>query len=189
MNSVLQKTSSIIKKLRKAAGLRQIDLAEAIQRSHRHMQKIEAGNIDLNVSSLKSIATALNIPTCFLVEDFCKSCGDSFEPTCFVELFKEIPMGILVTDLNDNLVFSNRPAQERLKFSQEGQFKIFDFFNESTGAQLKTLFRNAGNEGGSLILQSKNEAHGNHKVAWKSLKNRQGQIYARLFTFEIERNF
>ena len=64
MNSKTDKRQigSLIRILRKAAGLSQMKLAERVGVSYQQIQKYERGGSEISVSRLSQIAEALNIP-------------------------------------------------------------------------------------------------------------------------------
>ncbi|MDP3260559.1 MAG: helix-turn-helix domain-containing protein [Thermodesulfovibrionales bacterium] len=60
---------SLIRIMRKAAGLSQMGLAERVGISYQQIQKYEKGVSDISVSRLSQIAHALNIPLSRFVPD------------------------------------------------------------------------------------------------------------------------
>jgi transcriptional regulator with XRE-family HTH domain len=57
-----RRIGQLIKEIRKARGLTQIDLSELIGVSYQQVQKYEKGNDNISVERLKQIAKAFNVP-------------------------------------------------------------------------------------------------------------------------------
>lgn len=67
--NVFYKGETSLKSIRLRAGLSQKKLAELVQTSQPHIAKIESGKADPQLSTLKKLATALNVSLADLVEE------------------------------------------------------------------------------------------------------------------------
>lgn len=68
-NTFLKKMGRSIKEYRREKGITQRDLAERAAVNYRHMQSIEAGLVDIKLSTLYSIARALKVSPRDLLKD------------------------------------------------------------------------------------------------------------------------
>ncbi len=69
-----------IKDRRVYLGLKQIDVAEAIGTSRSNYARYEAGDVDLNVSTLEALAKALNVRLSYFLPDESDDWGSNDEP-------------------------------------------------------------------------------------------------------------
>jgi transcriptional regulator with XRE-family HTH domain len=68
MRDYLRKVGKNIRAARLRSGLRQIDVNERIGLTYRHYQNIEAGKVNLTISTLCRLATLFKAPISELVE-------------------------------------------------------------------------------------------------------------------------
>ena len=57
-----EKTGDLIKRLRKAAGMTQMQIAEKMGITYQQVQKYEKGASELTIKRLKQVASALSVP-------------------------------------------------------------------------------------------------------------------------------
>lgn len=112
-NRLSAQAAETIYDLRRSRKLKQSDLASAVDLSHRHLQKIEAGDIDLKVSTLDRFAKALDVPACYLIKDVgglrLKDCGF----LCPEEILGQFNFKIQINKIDGLVTYLSRSSKER----------------------------------------------------------------------------
>ncbi|MGZ3682644.1 MAG: helix-turn-helix domain-containing protein [Bdellovibrionota bacterium] len=111
----LREIAKLIQKMRKFRGKTQEAVAEELDINYRHLQRIEGGNVDFRLSSLGSIAAALEVEPCFLVNTDGKELFEKVALPCHALILEALPMGILLMDADETVLYRNGMAKEILE--------------------------------------------------------------------------
>ncbi len=125
-NGFFAEVANRIKRFRLLKRTRQAEIAEFVELSPRHYQKIEAGQIDIKTSTCHSLAKGIGVPPCYLFNTK-GSPGHSHQFGCTVEILEMLQFGMVLTDVSGNLLWSNKLFQKRLGQETVSQIQ----FNES----------------------------------------------------------
>ncbi|MGZ6358743.1 MAG: helix-turn-helix domain-containing protein, partial [Bdellovibrionota bacterium] len=111
----LREIAKLIQKMRKFRGKTQEAVAEELDINYRHLQRIEGGNVDFRLSSLGSIAAALEVEPCFLVNTDGKELFEKVALPCHALILEALPMGSLLMDADETVLYRNGMAKEILE--------------------------------------------------------------------------
>ncbi len=122
--ALLKKTGDRLRAKRKKRKLSQLEVSKRIQLSHRHYQKIEAGSIDLKLTTLYALSNAIGFPGCALLHGIGESDNSKQNlEDCPQQIIDEVPVGIFLCDLKGKMIYRNRILESRAAIRQE----VLDF--------------------------------------------------------------
>jgi transcriptional regulator with XRE-family HTH domain len=134
VTNLLKTIGQTIKYFRKLNGANQATLADALNLSHRHLQKIEAGDVDIKASTLTEIAQTLEQPACYLAKLLPEQPLLRLGVHCKIEILDLLHVGVQITNTNGLICYSNRKLREILEIT-ETQIKngiyIWDALSDS----------------------------------------------------------
>lgn len=107
MSDILKTIANRIRFHRKSKGLTQVQLSQDSGVEHRHLQKIEAGTVDLRLGTISKIAKSLNVPACYLLEDGAAPLTKTNENGCPVEIVRELSIPLVALDNELKIKFVN----------------------------------------------------------------------------------
>jgi transcriptional regulator with XRE-family HTH domain len=97
---------------RKSRGLTQVQLSMDSGVEHRHLQKIEAGSVDLRLGTISRIAKSLNVPACYLLEDFVAIDGSDHGMPRPVDVMTGAHVPVMALGLDLEVKFANNAYLE-----------------------------------------------------------------------------
>jgi transcriptional regulator with XRE-family HTH domain len=146
-----------IKDLRKSKKMKQAEMAEAIGISHRYLQTIEAGQVDLKLSFVQKISQTLSVSPCYLLQNNDQALNQ-VGIHCIYELLNYLPIAIHITMPDGKIVFSNSKLQKIIPSSVNSSY-FQEIFNDlSVSHRISQVFKTTSeNLNGIIFEQIKNE--------------------------------
>ncbi len=140
-----------IKSLRIKGKVRQIELAHQLNRSHRHWQKIEAGEVNISATTALSIAKVIKIEPCMLFRSQKMKAAEPCDIICPAETLEILPLGVQICDLHGEVLYMNRAHREftgkKDWCKSESPLFIWDFLADPSQASvLQTYLKLLANE-------------------------------------------
>jgi PAS domain S-box-containing protein len=174
-----------LKRFRKEKHLRQAELAEAVGLSNRHIQKIEAGQIDVRSSTISAFAESFNVPACYLLKTPDKGSLESVGIKCTFEVLDALHVGVQVVATDGLILYLNKKSLDILGFTkadtQRSHYvwdllhdkaevptlkEYFKFLLKNTPRPSPYFTRNARKDGTAIPI----------KVDWDYLRNDDGKV-------------
>lgn len=103
-----------LRSLRKFRNLSQAELASRIGVSHRYLQTLESGSVDIKISLIQELAGALKVPPYYFLLP--KNHFSFFNDLLFsdIEIINFLPMGVSIADYNGRIHYMNHSQRMRL---------------------------------------------------------------------------
>ena len=137
--------ASWIKQFRQRRRERQVDLATAVGLSHRHLQKIEAGQIDIKASTIRTFAKHFNTPPCYLLRDRDKTSLETLGLGCTHAFLDMIHVGFLASKTNGEICFANKKTLDTIGLTAQDlrtpKFLWDYLFDPADGAKLQSFIK------------------------------------------------
>lgn len=182
--SLVETIASRIKFFRKSRSIIQRTLAEKMNLSLRHFQKIESAAVDIKASTLESLAKQFAVPACYLARN--PQMGESTHGLpCLVEILDLLHVGIQINDKAGRVLYANHTHLDMHGLSPadlDKGFYIWDFLfdsNEKSSLQ-STLSELVKNQPAPTTYFAKNRTKTGDllpvKVEWRYIFDEPKQI-------------
>lgn len=130
--------------IRKMQGLTQTVLATKAGVDYRHYQDIEAGKVNTSFKTLDSLAQALSIKPCFLLNFNNNILLEQFNILCPIDLLSKLDLGVTIVDKEGTIHFQNLVQRKMMPLSlyeEKDKLKIWDLvYSHDDHHQLRAHF-------------------------------------------------
>lgn len=106
--------SKHLKQLRKNKDVTQNELSVKAKIDYRHYQDVEAGRVNITFDTIATIAAALEIKPCYLLNFESNSALSKMNIFCSVELLSRLNCGVRVCDTEGNILYCNSMLDKKI---------------------------------------------------------------------------